>query len=205
MNCIAWMADHLVHKLSLSTAGTETATPTTPCLKSMLSDLLDSIDGEVDDGVMDRIDQLQEVEKKYHVLVDRVAELERREEVQRVVTPSSSSSKGVKIKTLTPEQRQIMQEVMHGMKSQVVRGVKFPVKGWNNYSTQSGTVCAMIMEHVSLPVGMTEDDKKDLWNGLIKKALPRMLTVCKNRITQPMREQFNGEKLYSMYVHQELL
>ena len=38
----------------------------------------------------------------------------------------------------------------------------------------------------------TEEEKKQIWDGFIKKALNRMLTQSKNKITQDMRGQFNG-------------
>jgi hypothetical protein len=48
------------------------------------------------------------------------------------------------------------------------------------------------MQDISLPVGTTEDEKKHIWNGFIKKALNWMLTQSKNKITQDLRGQFNG-------------
>jgi hypothetical protein len=68
----------------------------------------------------------------------------------------------------------------------------FAKPGWSSYSTVPGTVCAMIMQDISLPVGTTEDEKKHIWDGFIKKALNRMLTQSKNKITQDLRGQFNG-------------
>jgi hypothetical protein len=86
----------------------------------------------------------------------------------------------------------MLTEVNYIMNTKVVRGVKFAKPGWNSYSTMPGTVCAMIMQDISLPVGTTEEEKKQIWDGFIKKALNRMLTQSKNKITQDMRGQFNG-------------
>jgi hypothetical protein len=51
------------------------------------------------------------------------------------------------------------------------------------------------MQDISLPVGTTEEEKKQIWDGFIKKALNRMLTQSKNKITQDLRGQFNGMPL----------
>jgi hypothetical protein len=63
-----------------------------------------------------------------------------------------------------------------------------------------GIVCAIIMQDISLPVGTTQDEKEQIWNGFIKKALNRMLTQSKNKITQDLRGQFNGMPFYMLCV-----
>jgi hypothetical protein len=101
---------------------------------------------------------------------------------------------------LSDDQKQLLAEVNYIMNTKVVRGVKFAKPGWSSYSTVPGTVCAMIMQDISLPVGTTEDEKKQIWNGFIKKALNRMLTQSKNKITQELRGQFNGMLFDMLYV-----
>jgi hypothetical protein len=55
----------------------------------------------------------------------------------------------------------------------------------------------MILEDVSFPVGATVEEKKVIYNEFIKKMLPRTLSICKNRVTQPMRDQFSGKLVFS--------
>jgi hypothetical protein len=118
-------------------------------------------------------------------------DLERKERLGNVVTPSRSVGREPK-EALSDDQKQMLTEVNYIMNTKVVRGVKFAKPGWSSYSTVPGTVCAMIMQDISLPVGTTEEEKKQIWNGFIKKALNRMLTQSKNKITQDLRGQFNG-------------
>jgi hypothetical protein len=53
------------------------------------------------------------------------------------------------------------------------------------------------MFHFSFPVGATAEEKKVTYNEFFKKMLPRMLSICKNWVTQLMRDQFNGELVFA--------
>jgi hypothetical protein len=120
------------------------------------------------------------MEKEHLALKARLIDLERKERLGNVVTPSKSVGRKTKSE-LNEDQKQMLAEVNYVMNTKVVRGVKFAKPGWNSYSTMPGTVCAMIMQDISLPVGTKEEEKKLIWDGFIKKALNRMLTQRKKQ------------------------
>jgi hypothetical protein len=95
--------------------------------------------------------------------------------------------------SMTREQRQMMNEVAHVVRSIVIRGVKFPFRGWSEYSDKPGTVCSMVMKAISFPPMSTDQDKKLIYVNFVQGLMPRMLTQSRNLITQHMRGQFNGE------------
>jgi hypothetical protein len=95
--------------------------------------------------------------------------------------------------SMTREQRQMMNEVAHVVRSIIVRGVKFPFRGWNEYSDKPGTVCSMVMKAISFPPMSTHQDKKLIYVNFVQGLMPRMLTQSRNLITQHMHGQFNGE------------
>jgi hypothetical protein len=96
---------------------------------------------------------------------------------------------------MTREQRQMMNEVGHVVRSLVIRGVKFPFRGWNEYSDKPGTVCSMVMKEISFPPMSTDQDKKLIYVNFVQGLMPRMLTQSRNLITQHMRLQFYGEMI----------
>jgi hypothetical protein len=161
------------------------STTSTPSIAASVSRLCDSAE------ITERVKELESMEKEHLALKARLMDLERKERVGNVVTPSKSIGRKTKSE-MNDDQKQMLTEVNYIMNTKVVRGVKFAKPGWNSYSTMPGTVCAMIMQDISLPVGTTEEEKKQIWDGFIKKALNRMLTQSKNKITQDMRGQFNG-------------
>ena len=161
------------------------STTSTPSIAASVSRLCDSAE------ITERVKELESMEKEHLALKARLIDLERKERLGNVVTPSRSVGREPK-EALSDDQKQMLTEVNYIMNTKVVRGVKFAKPGWSSYSTVPGTVCAMIMQDISLPVGTTEEEKKQIWNGFIKKALNRMLTQSKNKITQDLRGQFNG-------------
>jgi hypothetical protein len=161
------------------------STTSTPRIAASVSRLCDSAE------ITERVKELESMEKEHLALKARLIDLERKERLGNVVTPSKSVGREPK-EALSDDQKQMLTEVNYIMNTKVVRGVKFAKPGWSSYSTVPGTVCAMIMQDISLPVGTTEEEKKHIWNGFIKKALNRMLTQSKNKITQDLRGQFNG-------------
>jgi stalled ribosome alternative rescue factor ArfA len=111
-----------------------------------------------------------------------------------VVTPGLFKHRERKARdNMTREQRQMMNEVAHVVRSIVIRGVKFPFRGWNEYSDKPGTVCSMVMKAISFPPMSTDHDKKLIYVNFVQGLMPRMLTQSRNLITQHMRGQFNGE------------
>jgi hypothetical protein len=146
-------------------------------------------------AVVKRVEHLENVEKECTQLKMELDVLKRKETVKGIVTPKSAGRS--KMAELTEDQKHMKMEVMWVMKTKVFRAVKFPVVGWNKYSDKPGTVCSMILEDVSFPVGATVEEKKVIYNEFIKKMLPRMLSICKNRVTQPMRDQFSGKLVFS--------
>lgn len=142
-------------------------------------------------AIVKRVERLENIEKECTELKIELDALKRKEAVKGIVTPKSAGRS--KMAELTEDQKHMKMEVMWVMKTKVFRAVKFPVVGWNKYSEKPGTVCSMILEDVSFPVGATVEEKKVIYNEFIKKMLPRMLSICKNRVTQPMRDQFSGK------------
>jgi hypothetical protein len=136
----------------------------TPSIAESVSRLCDS------EEITERVKELESMEKEHLALKARLMDLERKERLGNVVTPSKSVGRENK-EALSDDQKQMLAEVNYIMNTKVVRGVKFAKPGWSSYSTVPGTVCAMIMQDISLPVGTTEDEKKQIWNGFIKKAL----------------------------------
>jgi hypothetical protein len=70
--------------------------------------------------------------------------------------------------SMTREQRQMMNEVAHVVRSIIVRGVKFPFRGWNEYSDKPGTVCSMVMKAISFPPISTDHDKKLIYVNFVQ-------------------------------------
>jgi hypothetical protein len=111
-----------------------------------------------------------------------------------VVTPGLFRRQERKAReNMTREQRQMMNEVAHVVRSIIVRGVKFPFRGWNEYSDKPGTVCSMVMKAISFPPMSTDQDKQLIYVNFVQGLMPRMLTQSRNLITQHMRLQFYGE------------
>lgn len=102
-------------------------------------------------------------------------------------------SKKAKKGKVNPVHAQILKEAANAMRDTVCRAMKFHKKGWERWSVEPGSVCAMMRKFISFPPEMTEAQMEFLWNDLVAKALPRMLTATKNNITQKMRERHNGE------------
>jgi hypothetical protein len=140
------------------------STTSTPSIAASVSRLCDSAE------ITERVKELESMEKEHLALKARLMDLERKERVGNVVTPSKSIGRKTKSE-LNDDQKQMLTEVNYIMNTKVVRGVKFAKPGWNSYSTMPGTVCAMIMQDISLPAGTTEEEKKQIWDGFIKKAL----------------------------------
>jgi hypothetical protein len=124
----------------------------------------------------------------------RNQEVEEGLSLSSVVTPGLVKHRERKARVnMTREQRQMMNEVAHVVRSIVVRGVKFPFRGWNEYSDKPGIVCSMVMKAISFPPMSTNADKKLIYVNFVQGLMPRMLTQSRNLITQHMRGQFNGE------------
>lgn len=174
-----------VAEVQVPTTTTTAASVSTPSITATISRICDSVE------ITNRVRELESKEKELLALKARINDLERKEHIGKVVTPSKSVGRSTQ-KQLSPEQQQIKLEVGCSMNTKVIRAVKFPKPGWSAYSETPGTVCAVIMNDVSLPYGITEGEKRKLWDGFIKKMLNRMLTQAKNRITQDLRKQFNG-------------
>jgi hypothetical protein len=66
----------------------------------------------------------------------------------------------------------------------------------NEYSDKPGTVCSMVMKAISFPPMSTDQDKRLIYVNFVQGLMPRMLTQSRNQITQHMRGQFNGEKMF---------
>ena len=110
------------------------------------------------------------------------------------------SKRAKTVAALSPQQRQMISEVSQEMRNYVVRVIKFPSRNWEAWSENPGTACGMIVPKLSWPPGCTIDHKRDVWSALIAPSLNRMLTHAKNKITQPMRQVYNGEMLcHSLY------
>jgi hypothetical protein len=125
---------------------------------------------------------------------DEIKKLKREVALSSVVTPGLVKHRERKARdTMTREQRQMLNEVAHVVRSIIVRGVKFPFRGWNEYSDKPGTVCSMVMKAISFPPMSTNEDKKLIYVNFVQGLMPRMLTQSRNLITQHMRGQFNGE------------
>lgn len=168
-----------------------------PTLAALIMELLsrNSPLNTVGLAIVKRVERLENIEKECTQLKIELDALKRKEAVKGIVTPKSAGRS--KMAELTEDQKHMKMEVMWVMKTKVFRAVKFPVVGWNKYSEKPGTVCSMILEDVSFPVGATVEEKKVIYNDFIKKMLPRMLSICKNRVTQPMRDQFSGKLVFS--------
>jgi hypothetical protein len=127
---------------------------------------------------------------------DEIKKLKRDLALSSVVTPGLFKTKERKARdSMTREQRQMMNEVGHVVRSLVIRGVKFPFRGWNEYSDKPGTVCSMVMKEISFPPMSTDQDKKLIYVNFVQGLMPRMLTQSRNLITQHMRLQFYGEMI----------
>lgn len=128
---------------------------------------------------------------------DEIKKLKREVALCSVVTPGLFKTKERKARdSMTREQRQMMNEVAHVVRSIVIRGVKFPFRGWNEYSDKPGTVCSMVMKAISFPPMSTDQEKKLIYVNFVQGLMPRMLTQSRNLITQYMRGQFNGEMVF---------
>jgi hypothetical protein len=128
---------------------------------------------------------------------DEIKKLKKEIALCSVVTPGLVKVKERKARdSMTREQRQMMNEVGHVVRSIIVRGVKFPFRGWNEYSDKPGTVCSMVMKAISFPPMSTDQDKKLIYVNFVQGLMPRMLTQSRNLITQHMRGQFNGEMVF---------
>lgn len=128
---------------------------------------------------------------------DEIKKLKKEIALCSVVTPGLVKVKERKARdSMTREQRQMMNEVAHVVRSIVIRGVKFPFRGWNEYSDKPGTVCSMVMKAISFPPMSTDQEKKLIYVNFVQGLMPRMLTQSRNLITQHMRGQFNGEMVF---------
>ena len=144
--------------------------------------------------VKQRIEDLEEAELKLEIatkenttLKRKVSELEGQVEVMRMM---KKNKKGEKI---TPEQRQMINDVAAEVRKTFVRQVKFPRKeGWQYWSEDPTSASGMIAGNINWPAGCTEESKEAIWNTLIAKAVPRMVTTQRNKITQEIRNLFWG-------------
>jgi hypothetical protein len=58
----------------------------------------------------------------------------------------------------------------------------------------------MIADRINWPAGCTKENKAAIWNTLIAKAIPRIVTTARNKITQEIREKFWGRYMcYTMH------
>lgn len=133
---------------------------------------------------MEEAKRLQHLKREYEELKRKCSELESNNQVLKITK---------KKKVFTVEQKQIINDVSHEIAKTYARTVKFPKNGWDNWSTAPTSCCAILTKAVDWAPGSTEEQKRAVWEDLIKPCLPRMMTQCKNRITQEMRKTFYGE------------
>jgi hypothetical protein len=115
----------------------------------------------------------------------RLAEYEKREHVM-------SMAKKAKRGVITPEQKQMLSEAATAVQKVFCRSVKFPTVGWQNWSEDETSAAGMILPSLRFHPNATMADKRHIWEGLIAPAMTRMMTQCRNKITQPMRTTFFG-------------
>ena len=115
----------------------------------------------------------------------RLAEYEKREHVM-------SMAKKAKRGVITPEQKQMLSEAATAVQKVFCRSVKFPTVGWQNWSEDEASAAGMILPSLRFHPNATMADKRHIWEGLIAPAMTRMMTQCRNKITQPMRTTFFG-------------
>ena len=142
-------------------------------------------DEEGGSGTVDVLLELQHLRKENRVMKKRIAKYQ-------LDLACSVQSKGKKKKNYTQDQQQMLSETYSSVKK-VFRFVKFAESGWNVYSVKEGTVCNKVMSDVKLPAGISDNGKRQMWEGLIKPSLGRYLTKCKNAMLQKMRERHMGK------------
>jgi hypothetical protein len=159
-------------------------------------------DAPIDRVIKQRIEELEDSEMKLEIaekdnkaLKRKVSELEGQIEVMRMMKKSRNS------KDVTPEQRQMISDVSAEIRKRFVRQVKFPRKeGWQYWSDDPKSASGMIADRINWPAGCTKENKAAIWNTLIAKAIPRIVTTARNKITQEIREKFWGRYMcYTMH------
>jgi hypothetical protein len=118
-------------------------------------------------------------------LKHKVAQLEWQFEVMRMM------KKAKKGEDMISKQCQMISDVSAEIRKTFVQQIKFPRKdGWQYWSEDPKSASGMVARKINWPPCCTAQSKEAIWNTLLAKGVPRMVTAQKNKITQEMRKVF---------------
>ena len=144
-----------------------------------------------------RIKQLESAQQEMALVKTEVNELKMKikdYECQIAIYEMTKGSKKKRDKKdMDPASQQMLMEAKAIFCSKIGRVVKFPGPGWKLYSEEDKTICGMMLPHINFPSDSTSAQKTVLWNEVVVPELGRILSDHKNKITQLMRKQHDGE------------
>lgn len=144
-----------------------------------------------------RIKQLESAQQEMALVKTEVNELKMKikdYECQIAIYEMTKGSKNKRDKKdMDPASQQMLMEAKAIFCSKIGRVVKFPGPGWKLYSEEDKTICGMMLPHINFPADSTSAQKRVLWNEVVVPELGRILSDHKNKITQLMRKQHDGE------------
>ena len=144
-----------------------------------------------------RIKQLELAQQEMALVKTEVNELKMKikdYECQIAIYEMTKGSKKKRDKKdMDPASQQMLMEAKAIFCSKIGRVVKFPGPGWKLYSEEDKTICGMMLPHINFPSDSTSAQKTVLWNEVVVPELGRILSDHKNKITQLMRKQHDGE------------
>jgi hypothetical protein len=120
-------------------------------------------------------------------------EVERvKRENDEVVGSGKKSKRSINNSNVWTRQEKVwIQELGGAVRNDVGRRLKFLPPGYKKWSEDPKTVCGRVMTHFS-SVGDVEERKR-VWNEVLRHHLSKKLGEYKNKATQGMREQLKGK------------
>ena len=98
-----------------------------------------------------------------------------------------------------PAIKQMESELRAFIKYDFGRRYKFEPPGYKKWSDDPYSVCQIIMKKgIKFPPEYKEEDRMHAWTNVIAENIKPMMTEYKNKILQPMRQQFNSKCLISL-------
>ena len=82
--------------------------------------------------------------------------------------------------------RQYKADLRAYIKYDLGRKMKFLPKGFELWSDKTNTVCQKVLANVHFPPDTTDEEKMDIWNGVLAPNLTPLFTEYKNKIHQRM-------------------